>query len=193
MAKRSQPGGWSPGGGLGSWGVKQGPRVEGTAGGCWGGRGVENGQPARRGSHSGTRGLGTQVGCRWGHWGQCGGWGPTGVGPLPPQVHTRRTKNQDQAEDSLDGAPRTQGRRPPSPTPASRPPAGRPEPSPEPAGCLPATVTEALCYSLAVGGRGPVVEGGHFGLKCGSGDMVSAGGHELQERGWVRAPEAKAG
>lgn len=37
-------------------------------------------------------------------------------------------------------------------------------------------------YSLAVGGRGPVVEGGHFGLERGSGDGVAAGGHELQER-----------
>lgn len=49
-------------------------------------------------------------------------------------------------------------------------------------GRLPALgAPQSPCYSLAVGGRGPVVEGRHPGLEHGSGCAVPAGGHELRE------------
>lgn len=59
--------------------------------------------------------------------------------------------------------------------------------------CLPVTPTKPLCYLLTVRKRGPVVEGGDFGLVCISGSVVPVGGHELQERGWVRALRAEVG
>lgn len=55
-------------------------------------------------------------------------------------------------------------------------------PGPGPA-LFTSSLTEPFVYSLAVGERGPVVEGWYFGLKCGSGSLVPMRCHELQERG----------
>lgn len=44
-------------------------------------------------------------------------------------------------------------------------------------------LTEPFLYSLAVGERGPIVEGWYFGLESGSGGLVPMRCHELQERG----------
>lgn len=59
--------------------------------------------------------------------------------------------------------------------------------------CLSVTLTKPLCYLLTVRKRGPVVEGWHLGLVCGPRSIVPMRGHELQERGRVRAPGGRSG
>lgn len=70
---------------------------------------------------------------------------------------------------------------PPPPHQKPKPSEGRLDRAPD-TGRRRAAARTGPVYSRAVGGRGPVVEGGHFGLERGSGDGVAAGGHELQER-----------
>lgn len=177
------------GGGAGAGGAGKRVCGQGTEG--------PRGKEGRKGA--GPKGARHVVGDRWGQPGKCrgdarrAGQGPrlsTGGGPTkrggcrrprtplaapPPPCQGRRTPSSpsDPGPRALNCRQRTaQGPRAPAAPPWAAQSPGR----------LPGTRRPRVRYSLAVGGRGPVVEGRHLGLVRGPGSVVPVGGHELRER-----------